>query len=75
MKTIPSEKAGQLKYILEGKMRKFYEDNVFYEMDYVLNSNEDETLTIGQYIRRLEKDTESRPESLKIGRVLTLALK
>lgn len=54
-------------------MKKFYEDNVFLEMDYILNDEEE--WTIGDYIRVLEKEIGVDANSLSIQRYVSLSVK
>lgn len=71
MKENANEK--QKEMIIKGKLQKFYENNVFTDMEYLLDC--DSELTIGNYINLLEKELEIPKGSLQIGRTLTLSVK
>lgn len=55
--TLKGKKEDIIKHIIEGKLSKFYEDNVLLDMNYVLN--DDDSLKVGEYIKQIEKKIES----------------
>lgn len=55
-------------------MKKFYEDNVFTDMEYILDE-EEEGITVGTYIKKLEKLMENKEAKISIARTLSLSVK
>jgi len=59
----------QLEFILKGKLQKHYEENVFEEMEYILD---EKGLSIKEYIKNeLESVSKSK---IEIGRCLSLVI-
>ena len=74
---VPADKRGNprtLDFIVEGRMKKFYEDNVFTDMEYILDE-EEEGITVGTYIKKLEKLMENKEAKISIARTLSLSVK
>ena len=73
---VPADKRGNprtLDFIVEGRMKKFYEDNVFTDMEYILD--EEEGVTVGTYIKKLERLMENKDAKISIARTLSLSVK
>ena len=74
--SLPADKLSNpktLEFIVNGKLKKFYEDNVFVDMEYILD--DEEGVTVGSYIKKLEKLMQTKGANISIGRTLSLSVK